>query len=138
MTDDADSGPSAPWTAATISPEVASTLASGDEEGAFRLVMELLDDLRLASPPVRTGLVRQRPPLVGDRRWDAFLAALVEHLCARDDIPVPSWTSEPERFCEPLWQVSGMASLRASGFVHSPISFLRHGVLVSEAELERA
>lgn len=138
MTEDAGAGVLPPWTAAAASQEMGRALASSDEEGAFRLVMELLDDLRAASPTVRSALVRERPDLVGDRRWDALVAALVEHLCARDAIPAPGWTSEPARFCQPLWQLSGMASLRSSAFVHSPISFLRHGVLVSESELERA
>jgi hypothetical protein len=47
-------------------------------------VAEFLEEYRHEPEPVRARLLAQEPQPTGDQRWDVFLAALAEHLAARD------------------------------------------------------
>lgn len=51
---------------------------------------------------------------------------------ARDGLP--PWVENPSRFLD-QWCVSGMRSLHADAFVHSPISFARRGVFITAGAL---
>ena len=118
--------------------EVAATIAEGDHAMAVRLS---LDFPRLWDrEPVdgRVALVDRKPEGCGDARFDALLAAIVEHLCARDGLPTPRWVEDPDRFLETWWFVSGFQSLHASALVQSPISFARRGVFVCDGALTYA
>jgi hypothetical protein len=53
---------------------------AGDGETVLRLCLQFVDDFREADPAIRPGLLRDVPPSTGDARWDAFLAAIGEHL----------------------------------------------------------
>jgi hypothetical protein len=48
------------------------------------LIAEFLEEYRWEPPVIRVGLLAQEPASTGDERWDVFLAALAEHLSARD------------------------------------------------------
>ncbi len=89
--------------------------------------------LRAATPGVEPLLTP--PPPTGDRRWDAFLAALAEWLAVRVSLPAPAWVDEPDRFLDRAWWVTPMRSLRASEYAGSPVSFQRHGVYIHRASL---
>jgi len=78
------------------------------------------------------------PPPTGDVRYDALLAAIVEFICARQSMVAPSWVDDSDRFLSTWWFVSGMLSLHADAIVHSPISFARRGVFVTEDALTYA
>ena len=73
---------------------------------------------------------------MGDQRYDAFIAALVEHHLGAESLPVPAWTSEPWRSVEPAWFVVDLPSFRADALETSPPAFVRHGVYVNASELE--
>ena len=69
--------------------------------------------------------LRERPPLTGTR-WDALLAAMVEHLAWIHNLETPDWVDEPERFLETTWvlpktrhHAAGRADVRA-GRVPAP------------------
>jgi hypothetical protein len=83
-------------------------------------------------------MVRPRPASTTDPGYDALLAALVEHLCARWGITTPTWVDDLDRFVEPWWFVSGLRGLHASALVQSPISFARHGVFICDDALSYA
>ncbi|MFI6796673.1 hypothetical protein [Streptosporangium canum] len=55
-----------------------------DEETRWRLVAEFLEEYRREPPVVRLALLSPEPSSVGDPHWDVFLAALAEHLAAKD------------------------------------------------------
>jgi hypothetical protein len=125
-------------TVAEVASEVATSVAEGNDAMAVRLA---LDFARLFdSQPLdrRAALVAETPQPCGDTRYDALLAAIVEHLCARDGLPVPSWVEEPGRFLDTWWFVSGLPRLHASALVQSPISFARRGVFVCDGALSYA
>jgi len=122
-------------TAAEAAEEIAVALAAGNESGAFRSLIQLCDDLAAEQGPIRLALTLTAAPLIGDRRYDAFIAAAAEHYLAVEDLPAPSWTSQPERFARPIWFVAGIPGYEADAYRTAPISFVRHGVLVNASEL---
>ena len=50
------------------------------------------------------------PASVGDPRFDAFIAALVEHHLAAERLPIPDWTSDPSRRLDQAWVVDEWGS----------------------------
>jgi transcriptional regulator with XRE-family HTH domain len=102
---------------------------------AFRQLLQLNDDLVAEPLGTRLALCLAAPPLTGDPRIDAFLAAVVEYRLGPDRLPIPEWTSQPERFCEPAWDVVGIAALVADVKRSTPKAFKRHGVLITKEDL---
>lgn len=105
------------------------------EEAAFRAVVDLLNDLRAASDHDLYSLVADRPPLSGTRRWDAFVAGVVEQACEDRGRRAPSWIEEPERFIDPPWYLSTDLYFRDLEEQTAPPALRRHGVLVAVVEL---
>ncbi|MFC4587342.1 hypothetical protein [Sphaerisporangium corydalis] len=61
-----------------------------NEETRWRLVAEFLEEYRHEPSVVRLDLLSLEPSSVGDAHWDVFLAALAEHLAAKDGHAGPS------------------------------------------------
>jgi hypothetical protein len=120
---------------AEIGVEVGQLLAGGRVRVAYRTVLGLHDDLVRADPAIRVALCVMPPPPTGDRRFDALLAALVEHDLERDRLPVPAWVSGPGRDAGGWW-VEDVPELRAAVRKATPAAFARHGVWLDAAELE--
>lgn len=116
---------------ADLAASVASALRGGDEKRAWRLLLQAVDDFRGSSSAGRVWMVADEPPPTGDRRYDAAIAALAEHLCAASPTPIPSWTSQPSRSVEPWWFPAGLPALESAALRDSPVSFKRHGVFVT-------
>lgn len=106
-------------------------------EDPWICLRELLDDFNGAPAGERAALLAERPEPVGDRRIDAYLAALAEHLAVQCDLPVPPWVNEPDRFLEQWWFPTAFKSLHALALVQSPASFRRRGIFVDETEFQR-
>ena len=111
-------------------------MAGADESRRWRLVAEFLEDYRWEPPTERHALLSQTPPPTGDEHWDVFLAALAEHVSARDGYPAPAWTED--RALRQFWFPFNTRSARADAIVHAPAAFRRRGVYVSPQELEVA
>lgn len=105
------------------------------EDSALRLSLSFRDAIRRASDDELRELIVDPPSLVGDPRWDAFLAATVEEECARRNVSTPRWVNDPARFVKPFWHLSENPSLHQWEFVTAPAAFVRHGVLVAAEEL---
>jgi hypothetical protein len=67
------------------------------EDGELRAIIDLRDTLRWAEPDEFSALVEERPDPVGERRWDGFVAAVVEDEAGRKDMGAPAWVDEPQR-----------------------------------------
>ena len=104
------------------------------EDSALRLSLSFLDAIRRAGDDELGDLVSDPPNIVGDPRWDAFLAATVEDECARKGAPIPRWFNDPARFVKPFWHLSQNPSLHHWEFATAPAAFVRHGVLVAAEE----
>lgn len=115
---------------------VAARQASGD---AFDLaVREFLDEFGLRpTPELRLEAIAQRPAETGERRYDAFLAALAEHLAVVHGLRRPDWTVEQCRFLDRFWFWSDVPGFRALQIAESPASFRRRGIFISEGALRR-
>ncbi len=100
------------------------------EEMLFRAFIALNDDLVKSSPAIKVVLTVLVPPPCGDIRFDAAIAALVEHHLANDNLPIPHWVNEPSKFLDQEWTVS-----RFTEREDCPRAFQRHGVIISESEL---
>jgi transcriptional regulator with XRE-family HTH domain len=106
------------------------------KDGALRSVLDMRDALRRSSEDELRQLIDVPPTLVGDSRWDAFVAAVVEDESARKSVISPRWTNDPRRFVKPFWYLSDIPELHAWELANAPASFVRHGVLAAEEELE--
>jgi hypothetical protein len=105
---------------------------------ARRLAFRFVEQFDKADDSDRRRMVAQPPAPTGQDRYDAMLAALVEYSCACWGLNPPAWVDEADRFLEQWWFVSGMRSLHANAIVHSPISFKRRGVFITEGTLAYA
>ena len=106
------------------------------EDGALRAVIDLKDALRRSSHEGFDTLTCQAPGLVGDTRWDAFLAGIVEDEAARKAISPPRWTNDQKRFNRPFWYLSKNPRFHTWEIANSPGALIRHGVFAAEEELE--
>jgi hypothetical protein len=100
------------------------------EAVAFRALIGLNDDLGGQSKPLQVALCVAPPAPTGDRRFDAGIAAVVEHHLSTARLPVPEWVREPQRTLQEPWIVSSFADPATV-----PKAFRRHGVLLAESEL---
>jgi hypothetical protein len=121
-----------------VASEVSQCLTKGDTSSAFRVVARFLEFYDKADWPTREGMVSPRPTSTGSARYDAMLAAIVEYACATHRILAPAWVNEPVYFLDEFWFVSGLKSLHADAIVHSPISFKRRGVFLTQGALTYA
>jgi hypothetical protein len=115
---------------------VAARVAAGEE--FLPAVWELLDEYAvLSTDGQRRRALADRPGPTGDRRYDAFLGALAEHLATAAGFERPAWTCERDRFLDQFWFVSTVAGFRALAIAESPAAFRRRGVFVSRGALQR-
>lgn len=125
-------------TIAEVGVQVAKCLAEKDEDSARRLAFRFVEQFERADPAGHQRMVEVAPLPTGDRRYDALLASLVEYCCVHHHMSPPAWVDAPNRFLEQWWFVSGIKSLHANALVHSPISFKRRGVFITEDSLTYA
>ena len=110
-------------------------LASEDLRFAVR---EFLDEINLLPRrDLRARALAARPPDTGDRRADAYLGALAEHLAAVHGLPRPEWSIEPGRFLDSFWFPGLLPAFRAMAIAQSPAAFRRRGIFIPAAALER-
>jgi len=115
---------------------LASLLVGAGESLRWRLVAEFLEEYRWEPAEVRPALLRDEPDGTGDERWDVFLAALAEHLAARDGRGGPGWADT--RSLGQFWFPFDTPAARVDAVVHAPAAFRRRGVFVAPQELEVA
>ncbi|MDG4829468.1 hypothetical protein O7627_09155 [Solwaraspora sp. WMMD1047] len=111
-------------------------LAGADEARRWRLVAEFLEEYRWEQAATRGSLLAIEPQPVGDVRWDVFLAALAEHVSARDGRGAPAWVET--RSLRRFWFPFNSRAARVDAIVHAPAAFRRRGVFVAVQELNVA
>jgi hypothetical protein len=109
---------------------------AADDSARWRLVAEFLEEYRHELAAERIALLADEPTEIGDQHWDVLLAALAEHLAAKDGRGGPAW-AETRRLGR-LWFPFNTPAARADAIVHAPASFRRRGVFVAAQELEVA
>lgn len=107
-------------------------------EDFHHVVREFLDEFPLRGDDrSRAEAIQERPEPTGDRRHDAYLGALAEHLAALHGLSRPAWSIEPGRFLDRFWFVSDVAGFRAVAIAQAPAAFRRRGVFIPERSLHR-
>lgn len=98
---------------------------------------EFLVEFMHEEPPSQAVLLHDAPPPTGSQRWDAFVAALAEHLAFHHRLPCPGWTQEPQRSLSSAWFLSTLPAARAAAMETSPASFRRRLIFLNRADLRR-
>ena len=80
--------------------------------------------------------LQERVPLTGTK-WDALLAAMVEHVARLHGHEAPPWVDEPERFLDSTWVLSPLPTARMNSLMFAPAAFLRHGAIPDPRDLDR-
>lgn len=102
------------------------------------LLREFLDEFYLErAPEARAQMLSEEPPSEDDDRWNAYLAAVAEHLAWQYRLPVPGWTQAPRRFLKRPFYPCGLDSLKAILLVESPTAFRRRLIFVDADPLYR-
>jgi hypothetical protein len=106
---------------------------AADDSRRWRLIAEMLEEYRHEPAVERAALLSDEPPTTGDERWDVFLAALAEHLAARDGRGAAAWAAD--RRLDVFWFPFDSPAARVDAVVHAPASFRSRGIFIAPEEL---
>lgn len=109
----------------------------GGGEDFRHAVREFLDEFALADDRRRQQAIAGPPESTGEKRWDAYLGALAEHLAVVHGLARPPWSVEPGRFLDRFWFVSDTRGFRAISISQAPAAFRRRGIFLPERSLHR-
>lgn len=110
---------------------------AGDDSERYRgLVRQLPREFHSLSHTEQAAALAERPEPTGLRRWDALLAAVVEHIARLHGHPVPAWVDEPERFLDLPWVVARSRLAGLESVLYAPAAFTRHSVLPDPRDLD--
>lgn len=120
--------------------ETAERIAAGVDPGAA--LAEFLDAF-YAEPAseARAAMLHDEPPMTGQARQDALLAAAAEYLAKQHSLPsVPRWVSDPARCLAEPWFTAAADSdaMREYLSVSSPAEFVHHNIFTEPRPLRRA
>lgn len=124
-------------TVASVATEIAERLTVRFDH-AYRSFLVANDSLRAETPLNRILLSVQRPEPTGDARLDAALAGIVEYYLGWDDLPLPEWVNESDRFLSERWFVDDSAYGREHDPAQTPEPLLRRNVVLAADGLENA
>ena len=106
------------------------------EYNAFVCIRNFLDDF-YHYENYRGQMLDKEPASTGDKRFDAFLAALCEHLAYHYNLKTPDWVFKQERFLKKWWFPTNYEFMMAMCLVQSPASFKRRGIFIDNSFFER-
>ncbi|MCY4593852.1 MAG: hypothetical protein OXC19_03520 [Bryobacterales bacterium] len=112
------------------------TAAEDDEERYRVLIRQLPREFHSLSQAEQAEALAERPELAGKQPWDAFLAAVVEHIARLHGHPVPAWVDEPERFLDLPWLAATTRLMGIESVLFAPGAFIRHSVLPDPRDLD--
>lgn len=111
-------------------------LEDGDEDFAFRLIVQARDHLRRLDP-VDVALWAEEPGSTGDRRFDVLLAAVAARTLRELGVEVPAWAADVEPLCQP-WYPAELPSLRRRADREAPPDLRRLGIMLTENDMTTA
>ncbi len=94
--------PTVAVTVSDVAVQIRGQLEDGDTAGAFREVIQLIDDLGVVPRDVAPALVAT-PPIPVNERYDALLAGAVEWKLNQLKLPIPVWVKESKPLASPWW-----------------------------------
>ena len=114
--------------------------AEGVENGwtdieLYRLIVRQLQrSFHSGTDADRRTMLANRPRLT-NTKWDAALAAVIEHAAHTHGYAAPAWVDEPERFLPEPVELTGFET--DSDLAWQPGAFLRRGVSIDSRDLDR-
>ena len=106
------------------------------EEDTYRwIVCQLPRSFHGRSAAEQRAALAERVPLTGTK-WDALLAAMVEHVAWLHGHQRPAWVDERERFLDTTWVVADTPWTRLYSVIFAPAAFLRHGAIPDPRDLD--
>ena len=99
------------------------------------IVCGLPRDFNVLNAAQQRAALAERVPLT-HTRWDALLAAMVEHVAWLHGHERPAWVDEPERFLDRTWVLSPIPIIRMQSLMYAPAAFLRHGAIPDPRDLD--
>jgi transcriptional regulator with XRE-family HTH domain len=124
-------------TAADAAESCARFIAASDVDGPYRSVIQLADDLASEHGAERVALTVTPPRPTGDRRYDAFIAGVVELRLDAEALPHPKWLADAESLSD-RWFVDEWSIGVADVVDRTPPALRNRGVIVDASELESA
>ena len=128
--------PSTRATAAGTADAVRHAIDRHDEDTAYRIVIQLADDLARETGAERVALCVTPPPPTGDVRFDAFIAGVVEHRLGQSRLPIPKWLANAARLSVD-WHVDPSTANHETAAA-TPRALLKRGVIIADVELASA
>lgn len=122
-------------TVAEFALKIASSLDQGTQENAFRIFLNLNDRLSEAKAEICVALCITPAPFVGDQKFDALIAALVEYHLRKRKLPIAEWVKDPKRSLKSKWLVDSHDLSPERVETRTPKTFLKRNILLSESEL---
>jgi len=107
-----------------------------DIEAAYIMFRQLSDNLSRCTPSEAAALTNVKPSSVGDKRFDALIAALVEHHLSILKVPSPEWINDPELKLEKTWAFNEYAKDLEREERLTPAAFRKRNILIAESELQ--
>ncbi len=106
------------------------------ENEVLRLVAELYGKLEHCSNEQILQETKADPGLLGNPKWDAMVAGIVEMATRAKGVRAPTWTALESRFAEPCHFISQYKSTWASAFVNTPPELANRGIFIHHSSLE--
>ncbi len=107
-----------------------------EEYNAFICIRNFLDDF-YRYKDYRSRMIDEEPDLTGDKRFDAFLAALCEHFSYHYNLKLPDWVLKQDRFLKKWWFPNNYEFMTLMCLMQSPASFKRRGIFIDDSFFER-
>ena len=108
-----------------------------DDTVRMRIVLDFIDGCNDMSICDRQALIDDEPQPF-DPNWDAFLAALADHVAFEGALRQPRWAEGEGRFLAAFWFPVDLPSVRPEALATSPATFMRHGILITPDLFARA
>lgn len=123
--------------AVTIAAKIAESVSTRDAARAFRLFIQLADNLAAEHGVIRVALTVSEPASTGSDHWDAALAAVCEYRLNQESLPMPSWVHDTRRTLAAPWLLTVSDDTPVPVDIDVvPAEFRSRGVLFEAASLE--
>ena len=117
--------------------EINNALEAKNEKRAFRLFLQINDDLGLLEPAILL-TITATPPRIDDFHYSSLVEALVEWHLSRRRLQLPTWINlDASKLPEP-WFVDSNESNKAKVRQKTPAAFAKRHIYLSESELQSA
>jgi transcriptional regulator with XRE-family HTH domain len=119
----------------TFCKEFEDAIAEKDENWAIRAVIQLNDNLNREPAPIISALSLAEPAPVGDKRFDALIAGVVEYHLIKKSAEIPEWLSKPNRYLAEKWTIDKWAGKNDQLEFRTPACIKKRNILFAESEL---